>query len=37
VPIVACDARSRESVKQVLVELIEQVVARRLAAATASR
>jgi hypothetical protein len=31
VPIVMCDARRRESVKNVLVELIEQVLAKRLA------
>jgi len=30
VPVVDCDARSRESVKHVLVALIEQVLARRL-------
>ena len=30
VPIVECDARGRESVKRVLVELIEQVLATRL-------
>jgi signal recognition particle receptor subunit beta len=30
VPIVECDARSRESVKRVLVALIEQVLAKRL-------
>jgi signal recognition particle receptor subunit beta len=36
VPIVGCDARVRDSVKQVLVVLVEQVVAKRLAAATAS-
>ena len=30
VPIVECDARRRESVKQVLVALIEQVLAKRL-------
>jgi signal recognition particle receptor subunit beta len=30
VPVVECDARERESVKQVLVALIEQVLARRL-------
>jgi uncharacterized protein len=30
VPIVECDARRRESVKRVLVELIEQVLAKRL-------
>jgi signal recognition particle receptor subunit beta len=38
VPIVDCDARQRESVKQVLVALVEQVLVKRLAreAATAS-
>ncbi|GII25387.1 GTP-binding protein [Planosporangium mesophilum] len=30
VPVVECDARERESVKQVLVALIEQVLAKRL-------
>lgn len=30
VPIVACDARERDSVKRVLVELVEQVLAQRL-------
>ncbi|GIH17541.1 GTP-binding protein [Rugosimonospora africana] len=30
VPIVECDARDRESVKRVLVELVEQVLAKRL-------
>jgi uncharacterized protein len=39
VPIVACDARVRESAKQVLVALVEQVLVKRLAreAATARR
>jgi uncharacterized protein len=38
VPLVECDARMRESVKQVLVALVEQVLVKRLAreAATAS-
>jgi uncharacterized protein len=37
VPIVECDARQRESVKQVLVSLIEQVLAKRLGRAPAMR
>jgi signal recognition particle receptor subunit beta len=37
VPIVECDARDRESVKGVLVSLIEQVLARRLAREFADR
>jgi signal recognition particle receptor subunit beta len=37
VPIVMCDARRRESVKNVLVELIEQVLAKRLARELANR
>jgi signal recognition particle receptor subunit beta len=30
VPVIECDARTRESVKQVLVALVEQVLAKRL-------
>jgi uncharacterized protein len=37
VPIVECDARDRESVKNVLVSLIEQVLASRLARELADR
>ena len=37
VPIVRCDARVRDSVKQVLVALIEQVLAGQLEAAAAGR
>ena len=37
VPIVECDARRRESVKAVLVALIEQVLVKRLAGELASR
>jgi signal recognition particle receptor subunit beta len=37
VPLVECDARDRESVKNVLVSLIEQVLARRLARELADR
>jgi signal recognition particle receptor subunit beta len=31
VPILECDARDRESVKQILVELVEEVIAKRMA------
>ncbi|MFI5908529.1 GTP-binding protein [Dactylosporangium sp. NPDC051541] len=31
IPILECDARARGSVKQVLVELVEQIIAKRLA------
>jgi signal recognition particle receptor subunit beta len=37
VPIVECDARDRESVKRVLVELVEQVLAKRLGRVALSR
>jgi signal recognition particle receptor subunit beta len=37
VPLVECDARDRESVKNVLVSLIEQVLAKRQARALADR
>ncbi|HEY2674500.1 MAG TPA: ATP/GTP-binding protein [Rugosimonospora sp.] len=37
VPIVECDARDRESVKRVLVDLVEQVLARRLGRAALAR
>ncbi|HEV7899286.1 MAG TPA: ATP/GTP-binding protein [Planosporangium sp.] len=37
VPVMECDARRRESVKQVLVALIEQVLAKRLGRAPALR
>ncbi|UAC01846.1 ATP/GTP-binding protein [Dactylosporangium vinaceum] len=33
IPILECDARARGSVKQVLVELVEQIIAKRLARA----
>jgi signal recognition particle receptor subunit beta len=31
IPILECDARARGSVKQVLVELVEQIIAKRMA------
>jgi signal recognition particle receptor subunit beta len=31
IPILECDARARDSVKQVLVELVEQIIAKRMA------